>query len=159
MNRNTRSRTRSLRPLVLGAAVAVALLSPGPASAHDLQARVNADADPVRVEAGFDDIPADGAAVTVTDATGTVVASGTTDDRGVWTFPRPEPGDYTIVVEGVGHRDQVRLILPATGGPSEVLSRFRFDKRVGLAAGLAGLLGLTALFARLRRSRSGERGA
>ena len=151
MNRTTRIPGG---PLVLAAALAAALLAPGRAAAHDLKAEVNADADPVRVVAGFDDdTPAEGAKVTVTDAAGAVVAAGVTDERGVWTFPRPGPGTYRVVVEGVGHRDAVTLRIPEAGGPAEVTGRFRFeDKRVGLSVGLAVLLGAAGLYAlRLRR--------
>ncbi|MBX9628753.1 MAG: carboxypeptidase-like regulatory domain-containing protein [Gemmataceae bacterium] len=128
-------------------------LLPTPAAAHDLKADIpQPDADPVRVVASFDDdTPADGARVTVTDAAGQVVASGTTDDRGVWSFPRPGPGEYTIVVEGAGHRDAIRLKIGEPGVLAEVTSRLRLDRWLGLAIGLAGLLGLTALYVLLRR--------
>jgi LPXTG-motif cell wall-anchored protein len=154
VNRTTRIRPRPAGPLVLAAAgVAVALLGPGRAAAHDIRAAVpDPNADPIRVEAAFDDdTPADGVKVTVADAAGAVVAAGVTDGRGVWAFPRPGPGAYTIVVEGFGHRAEVGLTVPGAGGPAEVTSRWRLDKRIGLAVGLAVLLGGSALYARRRK--------
>lgn len=146
------------RPLVLAlAAAAGALLLPGRADAHDLRAVLrDPNADPIRVEAGYDDdTPADGAKVTVTDAAGAVVASGVTDDRGVWTFSRPGPGRYTIAVESAGHRDAVGLEIPVAGGPAGVFERWRMDKRVGLAVGLAALLGGTGVYVLVRRRKAG----
>lgn len=152
MNRHPR------RPLVLALlAAAGALLLPGRADAHDLRARVDAAADPIRVEAGYDDdAPAEGAKVTVTDAAGAVVAQGATDDRGVWSFSRPGPGRYTIVVESAGHRDAVGLEIPEAGGPAGVFERWRMDKRAGLAVGLGVLLGGTAVYVLVRRRKTGE---
>src|SRR5207302_841525 len=97
------------RFLVLAAvAVAVVVLAPARASAHDLRAKVTVGGDTVRVEVGFDDdTPAEKATVTVTDATGAEVAAGKTDGRGVWSFPRPAPGRYTLKATAIGHVDQV----------------------------------------------------
>src|SRR5581483_358097 len=129
------------------AATAV-LLAPGAAAAHDLLAVVKVrDAD-VYVEAGYaygkDAEPAEGAAVTVTDADGNRVAAGATDERGVWTFPRPAAGAYTVVVEQAGHRAAVTLAVPETGTAEFLPSRL--DKRHGLAIGLALVLGFTLVY-------------
>jgi nickel transport protein len=123
--------------------------------AHDLKAAVHAEADPVRVEAGYDDdTPAEEARVTVTAADGTVVASGRTDERGTWSFPRPGPGRYTVAVESAGHRDAVGLTIPATAVEAPVVyARERLDKNLGLVIGLVLLLGGTLAFVLFRRSR------
>jgi hypothetical protein len=150
-----------VRPLVLLTAALAGLLVPaGAAPAHDLNARVtvgpyperNVPAGEVRVEAWYgktpaDADPADAARVTVTDAARNVVATGTLDDRGVWTFPRPGPGRYTVAVESVGHRAEVEFDAPGehTG--------WRLDRRLGLAIGLGVLLGGTLLYWLVRRSR------
>ena len=142
--------------VVAAAALAVALVSPSRSQAHDLKASVNALADPIRVEAGFDDdTPADGARVEVTDAEGRTIASGVLDDKGLWSFPKPGPGSYRIVVELAGHRDAIRLVIPEAV-PPEVVADWRLDKNLGLVIGLALLLGGSAAFVLLRRSRRRE---
>src|SRR5205085_12543127 len=108
-------------------------LAPGTAAAHDLVAVVSLRDKDVYVEAGYsfgrdESEPAEGAAVTVTDTDGNRVAAGTTDERGVWTFPRPPAGTYTIVVEQAGHRTAVTLAVPETGTAEFLPSRL--DKRV-----------------------------
>jgi hypothetical protein len=133
------------------------LLLPSGAAAHGLRADVTPTADPIRVEAGYDDgTPADDARVTVTAADGTVVASGKTDERGVWSFPKPGPGSYTVAVESAGHRDAVGLEVPEAALPT-VFARFRLNKTVAIILGLALILGGTLLFIRVGRSRRGNR--
>jgi hypothetical protein len=52
-----------------------------------------------------DDTPAEEASVVVTTIDGKPVANGKTDERGLWSFARPGPGRYLIVVDaGSGHR-------------------------------------------------------
>jgi prepilin-type N-terminal cleavage/methylation domain-containing protein len=143
---------RASRHLVLAAVAAgVALLTPAGAAAHALKASVDPTADPIRVEAGYDDdTPAEAARVTVTAADGTVVASGTLDERGTWAFPKPGPGVYSIVIEVTGHRDAVRLEVPEGSNPL-VYARQHLDRWLGVAIGLALLLGGTLAFVYLRR--------
>ncbi|HJZ56472.1 MAG TPA: carboxypeptidase-like regulatory domain-containing protein [Gemmataceae bacterium] len=141
------------RSLVLGtAALAVVLFVPRPVLAHDLRVKVDTRQDPVRVEAwyesGFGDSdPAEAAKATVTDADGNEVASGVLDAKGVWTFPRPGPGQYTVVVEAAGHRDSVSF------EQAGEYAGWRLDKRLGLALGLVVLLGGSVLFWYARRHR------
>jgi hypothetical protein len=136
------------------AAAVTTLLAPSFAVAHDLIALVKVrDAD-MYVEAGYsyardESEPAGGAAVTVTDADGKPVAAGTTDENGVWTFPRPPAGTYTVVVEQAGHRAAVSISIPETGTAEFLPSRL--DKRVGVAAGVAVVLGLTLAYRLVRR--------
>ena len=133
------------------AAVAVALTAPTPAAAHDLRAVVMIDATTVRVEAGFDDdTPAGNARVTVTDTAGAEIAAGTLDERGTWSFPTPGPGDYRVVVESIGHRDEVPV--PIRAGPTAATyAGWRLDRSLGLAIGLGLLLGGTLVFVYFRR--------
>ena len=153
----TPSTTTAARPLVLAAvAAAVALIWPGTAVAHDLIAKVDPAADPIRVEAGYDDgTPAQGARVEVTDDddAGTVFASGVLDERGRWSFPTPGPGRYRVVVESAGHFDVVKLTIREREPPA-VFSRERLDKTLGLVIGLTLILCGTVVFVLIRRGMS-----
>jgi hypothetical protein len=131
--------------------VLAAAAAPQSAAAHDLKADVNPAVEPIRVEAGYDDgMPADGARVTVLDAHGSTIAAGSCDARGIWQFGKPGPGRYRIVVEQAGHRDEVILDVPEAAVPL-AMSRWRLDKNLGLAIGLAILLGGTGTFVIFRR--------
>lgn len=121
-------------------------LWPDTARAHDLRTLVRVEADVVRVEARYDDgTRAAGADVQVTDANGNTLASGTLDASGTWSFPRPDADTYTVVVEAVGHRDQVTVTGMAT------YSRWRLNPGLGLALGLTLLLGGSLAYWYLRR--------
>ena len=140
------------RLLVLAAAaVAVAVLSPGRASAHalDMTVRVPPDGAEVTVVAGFDDAtPAEGAEVVVTDAAGKVVAKGKTDEKGVWKFAKPAPGKYVATVEALGHKNRVEFpvaVAPATRTEVE-FTGWRPDRTLGLVVGVGGLLLASAGF-------------
>lgn len=125
---------------------------PTSALAHDLRATVKLIPDAVVVEAGFDDIPAQAAAVRIFDATGHEVANGTTNEKGICRLPLLGPGQYVASVESIGHRDEVVFVVAGPSGDFE-FSSWRLDKRAGLAIGLGGLFALTAAFwwFRLRR--------
>ena len=142
------------RTFVLAAAVLLGVSAP--AAAHDLRAKLDPDAtDPLRVEAWFDDdTPAQQARVSVVRSTGETVASGFTDERGLWSFPRPGPGLYRITVESTGHRDTLRFTVPGAEEPTatpSVEEDTRLDKNLGLIIGLALLLGGSLAFILLRR--------
>jgi hypothetical protein len=145
------------RSLVLAAAaVAVAMLAPGRAHAHDLRATVKVLPDAVVVEAGFDDdTPAEGAKVVVTDTFGKEVATGRTNEKGVWRVPRPGAGTYKVVVESAGHRDEVEFVieLHPLDAPIEYV-RERPNQTIGLAIGVGGLLAASAAFWWLRRKKA-----
>jgi hypothetical protein len=154
------------RSLVLAAAALGVVALHGPsASAHDLHATVRVSAESITVEGGYDDeTPASEARVSVKDVAGAAIATGTLDDRGLWSFPRPAPGDYVVVVEIAGHRDRVKFEIPgpvdsgAAAAPPEAVtySNWRLDKRLGLAIGLLVLLGGTLAYSFLRRRQNGR---
>ena len=146
---------RATRLIVLVISVAAGLLlAPSIAGAHDMNATVKVGADSVRVEVFFEeDIPAEFAKVSVTDATGTEVAAGTADERGVWTFPTPIPGQYTLSATCIGHAAPVSFTVAAAEAPPVVYTGDRLNKTVGLTAGAGGLLGVSALVWLLRRRR------
>jgi len=144
---------RSRFLVLVAATLAVAVLAPGRASAHDLRAVVKLPGDALVVEAGFDDeTPAQGAKVTIADAGGNVVAAGETDERGVCRLANLTPGKYTAVVEAVGHRDEVAFEVAGSSGLFE-FSNWRPNKNAGLAAGVGGLLAVSGAFWWLRRRR------
>lgn len=142
-------------------AVLATLLAPAVATAHDLIALVKVREADVYVEAGFsygknaESDPAEGAPVTVTDANRNTVAAGKTDEKGVWTFPRPPAGTYTVVVEQAGHRAVVSIEVPGQGTAAFFPSRL--DKRLGVAVGLAAVLGLTLAYRLVRCRHHGQK--
>ena len=143
------------RSLVLPTlALVVVLFAPAAATAHDLRATVKVEADAVRVEADYEgEDPVQGGAVTLTDASGAVVASGTTDDRGECTCPRPAPGSYTVVVEQAGHRRTVPVEVPGDGKTATVSPQRRSTQR-SLMVGL-GVVFVASLLFRFARRKPG----
>lgn len=94
------------------------LLSPGIVQAHALGVECSLKKDgTILVEAIFeDDLPAIKAQVQVLDSNEKVIASGATDARGLWKFPRPSAGKYQVIVDdGKGHRVETLITVPATG--------------------------------------------
>lgn len=148
-----------LASVVLG--VGVTLLSPVFAEAHALEvtARILPERlEVVQVEAGFDDdTPAADAVVRVRTGEGREIAWGKTDERGLWQFPRPQPGRYIIRVEYIGHDRELVLELPDDSSSADVQTG---RQRLGLAAvGVAALLALAAwVHRRQRRKTFSERG-
>jgi len=103
-----------------------------------------------------DDDPADKAKITITDESGEVIASGTTDETGVWTFPRPSKGGmYTATVESIGHREVVRFPIAEPGllDVGGEYTGWRMNKWLGIAIGLTLMLGGSALFWYVRRKK------
>ena len=101
-------------------ALLVALLLAPPAGAHALGAECKVIGDRVALEAYYDDdTPARDATVRVEDADKNVVATGHTDREGRWSFARPQPGKYVVVVDaGAGHRTHLNVTIPAEEAPA-----------------------------------------
>ena len=122
--------------------LAAFLLTPAAALAHrmDVEAKITA-AEPtvVRVEAGFEEAdPAQEAKVTITDAAGSTVAEGVTDQRGVCRLPRPPAGTYTVTVDGGdGHRTSVKLTVPESDADTAAVRTTPPNKWLMSAVGLA----------------------
>ena len=132
------------------------LVLPAVASAHDLRAKVTV-ADVVKAEAYFDgNMPAESAEVTVIDVDGAAVVTGKTDERGVWTFPLPKPGTYSLAVKSIGHVAKVKFNVDGgTDSPANVYTVWRMNKAVPLTTGLVLLLGISAASWFIRRRRRG----
>ena len=147
------------RFLVLLVALLVVAVAPGPASAHDLRAKVKLPGNAVVVEASFnDDTLTVGAKVVITNASGDEVAGGKTDERGVCHLPKLPPVEYVATVELIGHHDVVEFEVAESAGRFE-FSNWRLDKRVGLSIGVGGLLAVTATFWWFRLKRASARRA
>ena len=145
---------RTFRFLVLvTAAAAGALVTPARAEAHGMHADVDVTNDPSKLLAYFDEnLPAEFADVTVTDADGTVVLTDKTDEHGVWTFPRPKPGTYVLTVRaGRGHVAKREFTVGAGEPEQTVFTGRRLNKWVGLTIGVGVLLGASGVSWLLRR--------
>lgn len=151
-------------------------LMPRAAIAHDvgLECKQKQGTNKISVEAFFDDdTPAGGAKVEVTDSAKKVIASGTTDAKGHWTFEAPAPGEYRVMLDaGAAHKAERRIIVrdwsnpPADSaeqsqiqeGPSrQEFTRFPWLK-VGIGVGVIALFSVAFLVSR-RKRRLGEPGA
>jgi hypothetical protein len=84
---------------------------------HALFAQCKVQGEHLIVEAYYDDdMPAQEAKIEVVDASNNVIASGKTDDKGVFRTKRPPAGKYTVRVDaGAGHQCKVEANIPATG--------------------------------------------
>lgn len=99
------------RFLLVGLALAFA---PAAATAHGVGVEAKLTGDTVRVEGFFDDdTPTAGAKVVVADADGKVIADGTADKNGAWSFPVPPPGKYKVTLDaGEGHLAKTTVTIP-----------------------------------------------
>ena len=139
------------------ATVCLLLAGAGPAFAHRLIVDPTPVGDRLRVEAYYeDDTPAQYAKVTVV-VDGRTVAEGQTDDRGVWTCPRPAPGTYTVRVADHGHAGKETVVIPDPNAsplavsadpdpPREDRSERTRTPWGRLAIGLAIIAGLTLVW-------------
>lgn len=140
---------------------AVLLGFPQAALAHDLGVECSLRAGAVHIEAFFDDdTPARKARVEVFDSQEKCVAEGTTDAKGLWSFPQPGPGKYQVRVDaGAGHLAKTTITIPeaASDSPSQTVSagptREEFTRFpwVKLGLGLGLLFVATAAFLIARR--------
>jgi hypothetical protein len=139
---------------------------PAQARAHAVGVEATLKADTVTVEAYFDDdMPAENASVVVVDAAGKQVATGKTDAKGVWSFPAPEPGRYTLRVDaGAGHLAKTILTIAEPsqsreGSVSDGASRSEFTgapKWALAGLGVMAIAGVTVLASRWARRRPKE---
>jgi nickel transport protein len=156
---------KSMRWLI---AVLIAAQFPLTATAHDLGAEITLEGDRVCVVAYYDDnVAAADASVVVLDKSKNEVHRGTTDEKGLWTFPQPAPGTYFVTIDaGQGHWKLVRLTISThpdgqaiaiTTEPSRAqFTRSRFPQLlVGIAAIMAGALALQWLLLQVRRDKIG----
>jgi LPXTG-motif cell wall-anchored protein len=131
--------------LVIGAIGGI-ILAPCAAFAHAISASVEVRADVVYVEVGFDETtPAEHAEITVTNTAGLSFGAGYANENGVFTMPRPEPGDYVLEAKCIGHT--VRVNFQVQGQPDQP-AKFGGQRNTttGLAIGVALLLGFSAFF-------------
>jgi len=85
-----------------------------PAFAHKLKIDCRVNEQRLHLEAFYDDnTPAQQARVTIKNEMNEVVASGKTDERGVWTCSAPPPGKYTARAETEGHVAEETLTVDA----------------------------------------------
>jgi len=132
-----------------------ALLLSGTTSAfaHRLHVDPKVVGDQLRVEAYYDDdTPAQEAKITVRSGDMTV-AEGRTDEKGVWTCPKPAAGKYTVRAESVGHAatesldiNEIAASEPVASDESKSAQRLANTRTPwrNLAVGL-GLLGTVCL--------------
>jgi hypothetical protein len=144
---------------------ALLLFGTSSAFAHRLHVDPKIVGEELRVEAYYDDdTPAQEAKITV-KAGDLTVAEGRTDEKGVWTCPKPGAGKYTVRAESVGHAATETLDIgevaaaaepPAANGSQSAqrLANTRTPWR-NLAVGL-GLLG-TVCVAWLFTRKAGNR--
>jgi nickel transport protein len=148
-------------PLLIAAAI---FAGPTPAFAHRLHVDPRPAGDQIRVEVFYDDdTPAQDAKVTIRLGDD-LIAEGRTDDKGVWTCPRPQPGTYTVRAESVGHAATETLVVaerelvPGDEPPSTTAERARRTRtpwgRLLAGLGLIGGLWLAWLIARRATARA-----
>jgi len=85
-----------------------------PAFAHKLQIDWRISDKRLHIEAFYDDnTPAQQAMITIKNDKNEIVASGKTDEHGVWTCAAPTAGKYTARAETAGHVAQESFMAPA----------------------------------------------
>jgi hypothetical protein len=146
-------------------AATVLLLAAGPAFAHRLNVKPTVVGDQLRVEAYYDDdTPSQEAKVTLT-RDGELVASGRTDEKGIWTTPRPKAGTYVVRAESVGHaaKDSFEVTepeptaAPAVEPPPAEPTHHTPTPWRELATGLGIIAGLWVVWQIARRNRNQNR--
>ncbi len=99
-------------------AVVLGLLLPAPALAHKVNVFAYAEDGVVHTESYFNDgTPCQNSRIVAYGEGGKVVAEGTTDAEGMFSFPIDRPQDLRIVLEAsMGHKNEVRLSAAEIGG-------------------------------------------
>ncbi|HEX3152082.1 MAG TPA: hypothetical protein VHR66_28670 [Gemmataceae bacterium] len=143
-----------MRPFI---AAIVLLTGSSPAWAHRLHVKPTLVGDQLRVEAYYDDdTPAQEAQVTILMGDD-VVAAGRTDEKGVWTGARPQPGTYIVKAESVGHAAKESLVIaeiksPPDESPADVRKQRTQIPWARLAMGLGMIGGLYVAYLIARRA-------
>jgi hypothetical protein len=84
-----------------------------PAFAHKLQIDWRITDQRLHIEAFYDDnTPAQQATITIKNEKNEILASGKTDEHGVWTCTAPTAGKYTARAETAGHLAQESFLAP-----------------------------------------------
>lgn len=96
------------------------LFVPSVGYSHGMGVDAKLKADLVRVEVYYDDdTPASAAKVVVTDVNGMMIAEGTTDKSGIWSFPIPKAGKYRITADGGdGHLAKTSITITEQAAPT-----------------------------------------
>ncbi|NOY44683.1 MAG: hypothetical protein GXP50_04415 [Deltaproteobacteria bacterium] len=99
-------------------AVVLGLLVPAVALAHKVNVFAYAEDGVVHTESYFNDgTPCQNSRIVAYGEGGKVVAEGTTDTEGMFSFPIDRPQDLRIVLEAsMGHKNEVRLSAAEIGG-------------------------------------------
>jgi nickel transport protein len=133
----------------------VLLIGAAPAFAHKLYVDPTIFGDRLRVEVYYDDdAPAQDAKVTVFFGD-EQLATGMTDEKGVWTCQAPGPGTYLVRAESLGHAAKETVVVPDPAAeplppaPESRANRTRTPWR-NIALGL-GLIGGAILVGRVLR--------
>jgi len=85
-----------------------------PLLAHEIGAEAKVKGNEVVVEVFYDDgtVGRD-VIVTATDSAAKEIAKGKTDAKGLWKFPLPAPGKYTLLIDGgPGHKTKISVTVP-----------------------------------------------
>jgi len=91
--------------------------------AHKMLISCDGRGERLRVEAFFDDdTPAQNAKVIVENEAREIVLEGKTDDRGVWSVPKPAPGKYLVRAETFGHVAREALVVAAETSAPKVIA-------------------------------------
>jgi hypothetical protein len=102
------------------AAIVIGMIAVPPAFAHKMLLDCHPKGERLRVEAFYDDdTPAQNAKVTVENESREIVLEGMTDDRGVWSGPRPVPGRYLVRAETLGHVAKGSVVISAEDSPRD----------------------------------------
>lgn len=144
-------------------ALLAVLFVPLAAEAHGLGVQATVKPGMVRVEVFYDDdTPGSGATVRVFNAANEQILEGTADANGVWEFPAPPPGEYSVRAKtDDGHKSnkETFTVRPADAPPPpEPTTRAVFTgplKWLLVAAALAMIgLGFTTFYFFVRAMRT-----
>ncbi|MGD9236201.1 MAG: hypothetical protein PVF09_05975 [Desulfobacterales bacterium] len=149
------------RICILSLVVGFLWIGAAPVDAHRVNVFAWVEGDTVFVESKFSGGKrVNTGKVTVSDAEGTELLTGLTDENGEFSFKVPKKTDLKIVIEaGTGHRGEWTVAageiqMPAAGKKPEPEK----DETIrGILIGLGFIFGLTAIVAFIRKGRKGNK--